>query len=57
MNFFKQTLKARLYQNKAKYLLLKLDELLDWSIIGNTLRKARARSRSDRRGNSGYEPC
>ena len=56
MSFFKETLKARLYQNKAKYPLLKLDDLLDWSIIGNKLRRARARSRSDRRGNSGYDP-
>jgi len=56
VSFFKETLKARLYQNKAKYPLLKLDDLLDWSIIGNKLRHARARSRADRRGNSGYDP-
>ncbi len=55
-SFFKETLKARLYQNKAKYPLLKLDDLLDWQRIGDKLRRARARSRSDRRGNSGYDP-
>jgi len=33
-----------------------LDELLDWELIGDKLRRARARSRSDRRGNSGYDP-
>ena len=56
MSFFKETLKARLYQNKAKYPLLKLDDLLDLQLIGDKLRRARARSRSDRRGNSGYDP-
>lgn len=56
LNFFKETLKARLYQNKAKYPLLKLDDLLDWSIIGNKLRRARTRSSSDCQGNSGYSP-
>lgn len=56
MSFFKETLKARLYQNKAKYPLLKLDDLLDWKTIGDKLRRARSRSRSDRRGNSGYDP-
>ena len=56
MSFFKQTLKSRLYQNKAKYPLLKLDDLLNWEVIGNTLRAARSRTRSDRRGNSGYDP-
>ena len=56
MSFFKETLKARLYQNKTKYPLLKLDDLLDWQLIGDKLRRARARSRSDRRGNSGYDP-
>lgn len=55
-SFFKETLKARLYQNKAKYPLLKLDDLLDWQTIGDKLRRARARSRGDRRGNSGYDP-
>lgn len=55
-SFFKETLKARLYQNKAKYPLLKLDDLLDWHTIGDKLRRARARSRNDRRGNSGYDP-
>ena len=54
-SFFKETLKARLYQNRVKYPLLKLDDLLDWQLIGDTLRQARARSRSDRRGNSGYK--
>ena len=56
MSFFKETLKARLYQNKTKYPLLKLDDLLDWQLIGDKLRRARTRSRSDRRGNSGYDP-
>ena len=56
MSFFKDTLKTRLYQNKAKYPLLKLDDLLDWQDIGNKLRQARAHSRGDRRGNSGYDP-
>lgn len=51
-SFFKETLKARLYQNKAKYPLLKLDDLLDWQAIG---RRARARSRSDQRDNCGYD--
>jgi transposase, IS5 family len=55
-SFFKETLKARLYQNKAKYPLLKLDDLLDWQTMGDKLHRARARSRSDRRGNSGYDP-
>lgn len=55
-SLFKETLKARLYQNKVKYPLLKLDDLLDWRTIGNKLRRARARSRGDRRGNSGYDP-
>ena len=50
-SFFKQTLKARLYQNKQKYPLLKLDDLLNWQVIGNQLRQARALSR----GNSGYD--
>lgn len=54
--FFKETLKAQLYQNKAKYPLLKLDDLLDWQTIGDELRRARTGSRSDRRGNSGYDP-
>ena len=56
MSFFKETLKARLYQNKTKYPLLKLDGLLDWQLIGDKLRRARTHSRSDRRGNSGYDP-
>ncbi len=55
-SFFKDTLKARLYSNKAKYPLLKLNDLLDWQRIGNQLRCARRDSRSDSRGNQGYDP-
>ncbi len=55
-SFFKETLKARLYSNKAKYPLLKLDDLLDWQRIGNQLRAARRDSRRDKRGNQGYDP-
>ena len=55
-SFFKDTLKTRLYQNKAKYPLLKLDDLLDWQRIGDKLRHARTCSWSDHRGNRGYDP-
>jgi hypothetical protein len=55
-SFLKETPNLRLYHNKAKYTLLKLDDLRDWQTIGDKLRRARARSRSDRRGNSGYDP-
>ena len=53
--FFKETLKARLYQNKTNDPLLKLDDLLDWQLIGDKSDLARARSRADRRGNKGYD--
>ncbi len=54
-SFFKETIKARLYANKDKYLLLKLNDLLDWQRIGNQLRQARQLTRPDSRGNQGYD--
>jgi len=55
-SFFKQTLKSRLYQNKDKYPLLKLNDLLDWSRIADQLYIDKARSRKDPRGKAGYDP-
>jgi len=55
-SFFKETIKARLFQNKDKYPLLKLNDLLDWSALGDKLRYQKDRERSDRRGNQGYDP-
>jgi len=55
MSFFKATLKARLEQNKAKYPLLKLNDLLDWHSIGDQLQLAKTQDRKDRRGNPGYD--
>ena len=55
-SFFKETLKSRLYKNKAKYPLLKVNDLLNWQVIGNKLRRAKSRLRNDRRGNGGYDP-
>lgn len=47
-SFFKETLKARLYSNKGKHLLLEID----WQHIGNQLRKVRQFIR----GKLGYDP-
>ena len=54
--FFMETLKARLFQNKEKYPLLKLNDLLNWQRVGDLLRLAKQRQRKDTRGHQGYDP-
>lgn len=54
--FFMETLKARLHQNKEKYPLLKLNELLNWQRVGDLLRQVKHQQRQDARGHQGYDP-
>jgi len=53
---FKEVVKASLAKNKAKYPLLKSDDLLDWQGHGDEVRLAKAMFSKGRRGNSGYDP-
>lgn len=54
-SFFMSTIKARLDKNKSKYPLLKVNDLLDWELLGNQLRLERFIDRGDNRGNQGYD--
>jgi IS5 family transposase len=54
-SFFKRGIEERLSRNKEKYQLLKLKELIDWSAVGELLKKQRQNSRKDARGNASYD--
>lgn len=55
-SFFYQTLLTRLSQDKSRYPLLKLNDLIDFTAVGVLLRERRQAQRLDARGKQPYDP-
>lgn len=55
-SFFYQTLVSRLSQDKSRYPLLKLNELIDFTDAGALLRERKQSQRLDARGKKHYDP-
>lgn len=55
-SFFYQTLVSRLSQDKSRYPLLKLNDLIDFSGVGLLLRERKQSQRNDARGKKHYDP-